>query len=642
MEERQENSGKRCEECANPKADNAQPEMEDECCNDSRCHHQTIKAHVDKALKKLTDHKDRNKKEHFHHLRTPEENAWMNWNNNQKCRPMRVEHPNNLDHLIEIVKGSEKVRVAGYGHSWSPIVATEEDSEITLIDLKACLPMKNILSEPEEVSRLKSVTFQCAVSVQELEDWVRSNEIKLTLPCNVVLTEVFLVGLTQAVCHGAGYPWGTVSDFVQAVTIIDADGILKTYTDHDPSKISLPQSVRDRAETVRVSEEEMNHLRGSFGLMGVIYCMTIALVDADVLTMKDRCLPVSVLRDPTQLKQLVERYNGWLEIFWVPFNDHCWVKSWEKSAEGTEAQTPHHHVADEVLGKAGKTMYRLRPLRILKHDFRKKGARKFAAMIFKMMTAEFRDKPLVHHYHRYDATHYRDYIDSFPVEDTEYSLPVDDNYTTPSKAFSLIQDVIQEMEDKYELYPINLTCEMRFTGGTGVTLSQHPKEVSKKWVHIEFLRSSLTGVKEPIYSQTWDEAVEKITTEWTKLGGLPHWAKGWQKIPGIDNFLKEKVIKDSFRDYRLKMDPNGKFLSKKFTQLMEYPEGRGPSNRQNPAAFVESDQSNGTFAQTPSSEGATAGIRSIHGTQMEVLQSLEDLKKRGEIVHTEIQSIPIV
>lgn len=69
----------------------------------------------------------------------------------------------------------------------------------------------------------------------------------MTLPANVVLTEVFLVGLTACVCHGAGYNWGTVSDFVASVTLVQADGSVVIYTDVDPSTLSIPPDLMQRA-----------------------------------------------------------------------------------------------------------------------------------------------------------------------------------------------------------------------------------------------------------------------------------------------------------------------------------------------------------------------------------------------------------
>eukprot|EP01117_Protostelium_nocturnum_P002677 TRINITY_DN134_c1_g1_i2.p1 TRINITY_DN134_c1_g1~~TRINITY_DN134_c1_g1_i2.p1 ORF type:complete len:117 (-),score=31.99 TRINITY_DN134_c1_g1_i2:104-412(-) len=98
------------------------------------------------------------------------------------------------------------------------------------------------------------------------------------------------------------------------------------------------------------------------------------------------------------------------------------------------------------------------------------------------------------------------------------------------------------------------------------------------------------------------------------MGGYPHWAKGWQNIPGIDDFFREKVIKDSFRDFRRRMDPNGKFLSAKFAQLMESPK-REPGKPRD---------------QLIDAEGLS-GIKSEKGTQLEVFEALEILKRQGKV-----------
>ncbi|PRP75718.1 hypothetical protein PROFUN_09142 [Planoprotostelium fungivorum] len=615
----------------------------DDSCSDHRCHHHSLVASVSTMKQKLKDkfhHHDEEGRTHRKHRILKKhwnQQEWTNWNNNQTCSRATLHHPTNLDEIIGIVKTSDKVRVAGYGHSWSPIVATEDDAAFSLIDLKECYQLKKILSTPEQVRATNAVTFQCATSIQDLEDWLRREDIPMTLPANVVLTEVFLVGLTACVCHGAGYDWGTVSDFVRSITLVDAKGEIITYTDQDPRSLPLSEELLTRSRVEVVTPEVMNHVRGSFGLFGVIYAMTMSLVPADIICMRDRLEPVETLLDPVKLKELVEKYNGWLEIFWVPFNDNIWLKTWEIAKEGTKRDKPHHHTSDMVLGRAGRLMYDLRPGRHLSEDKRHKFGKVYLHKVFKMMSVEFSKKPIVHHYHRYDATHYRDYIDNFPVEDTEFSLPVDDDYVNAANGFRVLKETIEDIEAKDALYPVNLTCEMRFTRGTKVSMSQHPHETSNKWVHMEFLRSSLSGLEDSALEKSWLEAVHRITGKWIEMGGLPHWAKGWHLIPGIDELLKKKVIRKNFVEFRRTVDPNGKFLSHKFSQLLENGPVSGGERFGEFSASTESTRghttSNGHAVQDVEAQkmreaAAMAGhSASLHGnTAPEVLRSLQEMR----------------
>ncbi|PRP89230.1 FAD/FMN-containing dehydrogenase [Planoprotostelium fungivorum] len=488
-----------------------------------------------------------------------------NWNLNQGCEA-QIYHPSDLEEIVRIVRTSDRVRVAGYGHSWSPIIATNNDVGYTLIDLKKCRKLKKILSSPQQVRSTSSVTFECATSVQELEDWLRSNNVPLTLPSNVVLTEVFLVGLTACICHGAGYEWGSVSDMVRSVTLVNHRGEVITYTDQDPTTLPLSPDIRSRARMEVISTEEMNHMRGSFGLFGVIYCMTISLSPAHTVRMTDRVVPLETVTDPVQLKSIVEKYNGWLEIFWVPTTEEVWLKTWERAPDH-EWDAPEHQSSDVILGNLGQFLYNWWG--------GCHGGKVFLGFIWKMMALDFKKKPLVSHYHWFDAIHYRDYIDDFPVENTDFAIPVEDDYVSAARGFQIMIDVARQMEEESGLYPINIACEMRFTRGSDVTLAHFPSDVSQRYVQMEFLRSSLMHIRDDRITNAWKVASERITEKWIDLGGLPHWAKGWHNIPNITNIMKEKVIRQNFVEFRREMDPSDKFLTSKFRDLLE----NGPVGR---------------------------------------------------------------
>lgn len=41
-----------------------------------------------------------------------------------------------------------------------------------------------------------------------------------------MLTDLHIGAVVSPACHGAGYEWGSVADFVRAVTLINAEGHL--------------------------------------------------------------------------------------------------------------------------------------------------------------------------------------------------------------------------------------------------------------------------------------------------------------------------------------------------------------------------------------------------------------------------------
>lgn len=69
-------------------------------------------------------------------------NVWRNWMGNLTCHPREAFHPKSLDDLQRIVRTAAKegrrVRAFGSGHSWMPLVPTD-DFLVDIRGLKKCL-----------------------------------------------------------------------------------------------------------------------------------------------------------------------------------------------------------------------------------------------------------------------------------------------------------------------------------------------------------------------------------------------------------------------------------------------------------------------------------------------------------------------
>src|ERR1019366_1787129 len=50
--------------------------------------------------------------------------AWTNWVGNQTCEPAELAAPASEDEVSALVASASAVRVAGAGHSFTPVVAT--------------------------------------------------------------------------------------------------------------------------------------------------------------------------------------------------------------------------------------------------------------------------------------------------------------------------------------------------------------------------------------------------------------------------------------------------------------------------------------------------------------------------------------
>jgi len=177
----------------------------------------------------------------------------------------------------------------------------------------------------------------------------------------------------------------------------------------------------------------------------------------------------------------------------------------------------------------------------------------------------------VHHYRWYDSLHYRNRINNMQVEDTEFAFPLREApntnpYNVVSEAFKRIKDSI-DAHAVHGRYPVDITFEMRFTGGSTATLSHYPLSVSNKWVHMEYLCFSVSGKKNEKLAERWHRFIQEVSNKWQPLGGNPHWAKGWQTIDNIFNTLRNAEYTTKFRQFRETVDPAGKFLSDQLARL---------------------------------------------------------------------------
>lgn len=93
--------------------------------------------------------------------------------------------------------------------------------------------------------------------------------------------------------------------------------------------------------------------------MGFVVDMTFRVIPLDTLEMRDETLSVQkyFLDKGEDLKNVIEKYNGWVELFWVPFNDLFWMKSWKESS--APATNPNHTISDKMGSIFQKLIYAL-------------------------------------------------------------------------------------------------------------------------------------------------------------------------------------------------------------------------------------------------------------------------------------------
>ena len=144
--------------------------------------------------------------------------AWKNWAGNVRCRPAKVMKPSSIEELIETVRTNTKhghrMRVAGSGHSYSPIVSTDG----ILLSLDKLRGIEDVDPEANEA------TVLAGTKLQSLGDLLWDQGMAMS---NLGDTHAqALAGAISTATHGSGITLGSVSTQVIGFTLVTAAGEL--------------------------------------------------------------------------------------------------------------------------------------------------------------------------------------------------------------------------------------------------------------------------------------------------------------------------------------------------------------------------------------------------------------------------------
>jgi FAD-linked oxidoreductase len=143
---------------------------------------------------------------------------WHNWAGNVRCEPAEIARPRGEDEVADAVRravaAGRGVRVAGSGHSYSPLVATDG----TLLSLERMRGVQSVDREAREATvwagtRLRDLggpLWDAGLSMENLGDTHAQA----------------LAGAVATGTHGSGITLGSVSSQVVGLTLVTATGEL--------------------------------------------------------------------------------------------------------------------------------------------------------------------------------------------------------------------------------------------------------------------------------------------------------------------------------------------------------------------------------------------------------------------------------
>lgn len=194
--------------------------------------------------------------------------------------------------MIAAAQRGETVRVAGAGHSFAPLCATDG----TLLDLSRLSGIDRI--DPET----GHATIWAASRIADLGEPLLAHRRAFANQGDI--DRQAIAGAVATGTHGTGRTHGSFASMVRAVELMRPDGELVSIDGSDPQRL--------RAAAL------------SLGLLGVMTRLTLATVPAYKLREQTRSLSFDACLDAFLAIEATHR-NA--EFWWLPAHDRCVLKS---------------------------------------------------------------------------------------------------------------------------------------------------------------------------------------------------------------------------------------------------------------------------------------------------------------------------
>lgn len=236
-------------------------------------------------------------------MNTSQARPWHNWSGSVQCKPQQVAKPASIDALVQIIKAcssdNRQVRVVGSGHSFTPLVQTNE----VLISLEHLQGIEEIDPERCTTTVLAGTTLKTLGKALHTRGFAQENLGGIDVQT--------IAGAISTGTHGTGIRFGTLSTQVKGLTLVTATGeLLECSPERNPDLFKAAQV--------------------SLGTLGVIAKVKLRVVPAKRLHFKSHRERFS------DCLSNLERYNqqhSHFEIFWFPQTP--WVQA--KFLNETEA-----------------------------------------------------------------------------------------------------------------------------------------------------------------------------------------------------------------------------------------------------------------------------------------------------------------
>jgi FAD-linked oxidoreductase len=176
---------------------------------------------------------------------------WSNWSGNQRSQPSQRSVPSSEQQLILLIKESKQsIRCVGAGHSFSPLVPTDE----TLISLARLRGIKSV----DQIN--KQATFGAGTLLGQTGEPLWQEGLALQNMPDIDTQS--LAGAIATSTHGTGSTYGSLSSDVAALRMITSSGEVLNCSATENSQIY--HAARNNLGSLGVVTEVTLNLRDTF------------------------------------------------------------------------------------------------------------------------------------------------------------------------------------------------------------------------------------------------------------------------------------------------------------------------------------------------------------------------------------------
>jgi FAD/FMN-containing dehydrogenase len=216
--------------------------------------------------------------------------SWSNWVGNQSCRPARLAAPGSEDEVAALVAGAAGdglgVRVAGAGHSFTPVVATDG----LLLNLRGLPGIRSV--DPGR----RRVVVGPSVTIGEFGEPLWAAGLSLANQGDIV--EQQIAGAVATATHGSGLRLGSFSSAVRRLRLVTARGEVVEAGEDSPDLLHAAQV--------------------SVGMLGVVTELELEVAPAHRL--RERVEHWSWHEAWGRFEELAETHRHY-SFFWMPSED---------------------------------------------------------------------------------------------------------------------------------------------------------------------------------------------------------------------------------------------------------------------------------------------------------------------------------